>query len=87
MHFNCAKIIKTVEICMELFFRTIVTTSCWQYRWELSDSSQFRGQLEYERHQFFLLTLYRVSKKLNSFKFKLAMKYCSNLTALTASNE
>ena len=28
-----------------------------------------------------------VSKKKNSFKFKLAITYCSNLTVLTASNE
>ena len=39
IHSNRARINRTAEICMELFFRTIVTTSCWLDRWELYNSS------------------------------------------------
>ena len=31
MHSDRARNNKTVDICMELFFHTIVTTSCWLY--------------------------------------------------------
>ena len=60
MHSNRARINETVEICMELFFRTIVI------RWELFNSSNtFAANLNvHERHQFFiLLTLYKSNLK------------------------
>ena len=53
MNPNRARINKTVEICMELFFRTIITTSCWLYTWELYNSSN-----KFAANLIFLVTMY-----------------------------
>ena len=62
MHSNRTKINRTVEICMELFFRTIVISmSGWLYKWELPNSSnKFAANLK-KKGSFFDLTLYRLS--------------------------
>ena len=58
MHSNLTRINKTVEICLELFLRTTVTTSCW----ELSNySNKFASNLNMKGVGF-LLTLF-IKKK------------------------
>ena len=56
MHFNLARINKTIGICTELFFRTIVATSCWELS-NIECPAISSRQFEYERDQSFLLTL------------------------------
>ena len=74
MHSNRAIINKNVEICMELFFCTKVTTSSWLYTWELSSSNiKFELSLNMKGISFFLLTLYEQNGlKKNGFHIQIS---------------
>ena len=53
------KCILIVETRMELYFLQSLTTSCWLYTWEQTNSSnKFAANLNMKGISFFLLSLY-----------------------------